>query len=140
MGDGRGPGDERAVDEHRHGENDVVEMRDPAVVRIVDGEHVAGREARGTVLAQDRLHRLVEHADERGNAGAGCGDLAVGVGDAGAEIEHLVDDRAHRRLAHRGEHLVGDGLERVLDDVESDGVVDRLHQRPHRAISIWMLP
>ena len=52
------------------------------------------------ILLQDALDRLVEHADEGRDAGARPGQLAVPVGDAGAHVEHFVDDRAHGRVAH----------------------------------------
>ena len=140
MGDRGGPGDKRAVDKDRHGENDVIKMGDAAVIRVVDGEDIPRGDAALIVFAQDRLHCLVKHADESGNSRPGRRDFAVGVGDASAEIENFIDDRAHRRLAHRREHLVGNGLERVLDDVEGDRVLDRLHGHLHCAFSIWMLP
>ena len=93
--------------EDRHREHDVVQVRDAAVERVVGDEHVAGPDRRRrAVQLDDPLDRLVEHADERRDAGARRGQVAVAVGDGGAHVEHLVDDRAHRRLAQHREHLV----------------------------------
>jgi hypothetical protein len=58
----------------------------------------------------DPFHRLVEHTNKGGDAGAGRGKIAVAVGDARAHVEHLVDDGAHRGLPERCEHLVADRL------------------------------
>ena len=75
------PGDKLAVGEDRRREHHVVEMRDAAVVGVVRGEDVARLDALERELLQDAFHRLVEHADEGGDAGAGRGDVAVGVED-----------------------------------------------------------
>ena len=141
MRDVGGPRDDLAIGEDRLGQDDVVEMGDPAIVRVVGDEDVAGLDAARTAGAavdrQDAFDGLVEHADERRDAGARTGDLAIAVGDAGSHVQHLVDDRAHRRLAHRGEHLVGGGLQRVLHDLQGDrvggGGLGRIGLGHHRA-------
>src|SRR5262249_54100645 len=116
--------------------HDVVEVGHSAEVRIVRGEDVSRADVVGVQLDHP-LHRLVEHADEGGDAGSRRGKVALAVGDARAHVEHLVDDRAHRRLAERGEHLVGDRLQRALDDLERDSVSRGLDAH---WISILMLP
>ena len=89
-----------ALGEDRHDDDDVVQVGDAAVIRIVGGEDVAGLDVAGLVeLRDDHLHRLVQHADEGRNAGAGAGEIAARIQNAGAHVQHLVDDRAHRRLA-----------------------------------------
>src|SRR5581483_9009939 len=114
--------DELAVGEDRHRKDDVVQVRDAAVVGVVRRKDVPGADAAGFVQLDHPLDRLVEDADERRDPGARRGEVPLGVGDRGAEVEDLVDDRAHRRLAERGEHLVGDRLERALDDLEGDRI------------------
>ena len=79
---------------------------------IVADEHVAVFDVAGAgMLEQDLFDRLVHHPDKGRDAGTGAGDLAVGVGDAGTHVQHFINNRAHRRLAHGGEHLVGNGLQ-----------------------------
>ena len=122
MPDIRRPGDERAAAKDRHREHDVVEMRNAAVIGIVADENVSGRDVgRGREL-QEALDRLVEHADKAGNAGAGADQIAARIGDAGSDVEHLVDDRAHRRLSKGREHLVRRGGKRLLNDVEREAI------------------
>ena len=92
-------------------------MRHAAVVRVIGDKDVARLDvARLVELFENPLDGLVQHADEGRDAGAGAGQLAVPVGDAGAHVEHFVDDRAHGGVAHGREHLVGRRLQRALDD------------------------
>ncbi len=123
MGDIGGPGDQAPLGEDRHCQNQVVQVGDAAVIGIVGDEHVAGANVVSVEFFQHHLHRLVEHTDKGRDTGARRGNAPLGIGDAGAHVEHLVDDRAHRRLAHRREHLVGSGLKRVLDDLFGDRIV-----------------
>jgi hypothetical protein len=132
------PGHELAVGEHGHGQDDVVEVRDAAVVGVVGHVDVALADARARVELEDPPHRLVEHADERGDPGAAGGELPVRVGDPRAHVEHLVDDRAHRGAPHRGEHLVGRGLQARLDDLQRDRVEVLAH--PRAPTSMCRLP
>ena len=144
MGDVRRPRHQLVAGEHRQHEHDVVEVGDAAVERIVGDEQVAGPDALRRMELEHALHRLVEHADERGDSGAGGGDVAGAVGDSRARVEHLVDDRAHRGLAQGGEHLVADRLERALDDLERDRVLagdgHRARPFPFGDNEIVMLP
>ena len=129
--DVRGPRDELARREHRQREHDVIQMRDAAVERIVRDVNVARADL--VVQLEDPPHRLVEHADERRDACTGRREVALGVGDAGAHVEHLVDDCAHRRLPQRGEHLVARRLHGALDDLERDRIA---HSRPYTARAV----
>ena len=64
--------------EDRHREHDVVQVGDAAVEGIVGDEDVARADlARAPLQLDDALHRLVEHADEGRDAGAGGGEVAV---------------------------------------------------------------
>jgi len=131
--DVRRPRDELAGREDGQREDHVVEVRDAAVVRVVRDEDVARAElAPAAVQLDDPLHRLVEAADEGGNARARGREIPVRVGDARAHVEHLVDDRAHRRPAHGAEHLVARRLQRALDDLQRDLVRSRGADRPGR--------
>src|SRR6266516_6210575 len=89
--DVRRPRDELAGREDGQREDHVVEVRDAAVVRVVRDEDVARAElAPAAVQLDDPLHRLVEAADEGGNARARGREIPVRVGDARAHVEHLV--------------------------------------------------
>ena len=62
--DVRRPRHELSLNEHRHREHDVVEVRDAAVERVVRGENVARKDVVGVVHLHDPPHRLIEDADE----------------------------------------------------------------------------
>ena len=115
-------------------------MGNAAVIRIVDREDITGGDAGLIVFAQDRLHRLVEDADEGGNSRAGRRDLAVGVGDTGAEIENFVDDGAHRGLAHRREHSSAMASSEFWTISKVTGAGSGCMGHLDCAFSIWMLP
>src|SRR5207237_1095932 len=70
----------------------------------------------------DGTYPVIEHADESWHIGARAREPSLTVGDRHAEVEHFVDDRAHRRLAHRREHLARNGIERALDDLDGHGI------------------
>ena len=135
MPDIGGPGDERASAKNRHGEHHVVQMRDAAVIRIIGDENVSGRDVGSGDDFQEAFDRLVERADEAGNSGAGTDQIAARVGDAGSDVENLVDDRAHRRLSEDREHFVRRGGERLLNDGgrELVGRSQRWRLASHRA-------
>ena len=127
VGDVGGPRDDLPVDEDRHGDNDIVQVGDAAVIGVVGGEHVARLEVAGLVVfGDDHLHRLVEHPDKGGNTCARRGDLAARVEDAGAHVEHFVDDRTHGGFLHRREHFIGRRLQGVLDDLHRDRVIGKI--------------
>ena len=115
----------RSVGEDRHRDDDVVEMGDAAVIGIVGGEDVARARCRPAcrTCATMTFTALSSTPMKAGMPAPDEASVALGVGDAGAHVEHLVDDRAHRRLPHGGEHLVGGRLQRVLDDFQRDRVV-----------------
>ena len=127
VGDRGRPGDALTVREDRQRDDHVVEMSDAAIIGIVGDEAVAVADIVQAVQVDDALHRLVEHPDEGRDAGARADQLAVRIGDAGADIQHLVDDRAHRSLLQDREHLVGSGDQAGLDHRCRDRIV-----QPHR--------
>src|SRR5271163_1509123 len=97
-------------------------MGDAAIVRVVGDENIARLDLLPAHDLKEPLNRLVESADEAGNAGARCDEIALRIGDARAHVQHFVDDRAHRRLFEHGEHLIRCGRKRLLDDVEREAV------------------
>jgi len=118
-----GPGHPAPFGEHWHGQHHIIEVGHSAAVRVVTNEDITVLDiVWAGMLKQDLFDRLVQHADKGRDAGSGTGDVTVGVGDAGAHVQHLIDHRAHRRFAHGGEHLVGNGLQRVLDNVAGEDV------------------
>ena len=119
--DVRRPRNQLGLGEHGQCEHDIVQVSDAAERRVVGDKDVAGRDFGGMQL-EDPLHRLVEHADEGRDSGAGGGEIAVAIGDAGPHVEHLVDDRAHCRLAQRCDHLLARRPDRALDDLERDRI------------------
>ena len=110
------PADDDGLDEA-----DVARVR-AALVRDVRREHVALAHAREAVLAQDALHLRPERAREEREAVGLRDDLRIGVGDAAGEVEHLVDDRAHARAGEHHTHLVGRGVQLLLDDLDGEGI------------------
>ncbi len=74
------------------------------------------------VQLEDFLHGFVEHTDKSWNTRTRCRQVALTIGDARAHVKHFVNDRAHGGFSHRGEHLVADGLQGILDDLERDRV------------------
>jgi len=133
MRHGGGPCGEAAVVEDGQRDHEVVEMGHAAVVGVIGEKEVAVADG-GAVAGEDVGDGLVERADEGGDARAGGDETALRVGDAGAAVEHLVDDRAHRGLAQDGEHFVGRRGEGAFDDRQGDGVGG------HRPVSITTLP
>ena len=91
------------------------DVADAAAVRIVGDKDIA-RVDIVAELGDYRLDGRIEHADETRNTGARAGQLTVNVGDGHAEIEHLIDHRAHGGAGHRSEHFIRDGGQRKLND------------------------
>ena len=117
------PGHDLALNEQGHNEHHVVQVAHAAKVRHVGDEDVARLDIPGPIeLALDGLDARLQHADESGNARAGAGKVAVGVEQRHPKIKHFVDDRTHRRLAHGGEHFIGDRRQGTLDDFSGDRI------------------
>ena len=133
MRHGSGPGGKAALVEDGERDHHVVEMGDAAVMGVVGQEEIAVADG-GAVAGDDMGHGLVKRADEGGDARAGGDEPARGIGDAGAAVEHLVDDRAHGRFLEDGEHFVRRRRERAFDDRQGDGV------GRHRPVSTTTLP
>src|SRR5215469_6158878 len=116
------PSDELAIDKHRHGEHDIVQMRDAAVVGVIGHENIARRNVLEWYEFEETFDRLVEDANKAGNPSARTDKIALCVGYTGADIEHFVDDRAHRRLFKDRKHLVRRRGEPLLNDVRRERI------------------
>ena len=102
-------------------EDKNVGQMHPAVERIVHDEHVARRDVASEV-AHDRGHGGRHRAQMPGQGEALRDELAVGVGERGGII-HVVLEHARIGGAEDGQrHLVGDGEDRVLEQLEGDGI------------------
>ena len=115
MGNRGRPGNARTPKKHRLGDHNVAQMRHAAVVRIVGDEDIAFLDGIAMPCDQD-LHGLVQHADKGWDTRPRTDKIAGGIRHARADIQHLVDDRAHRRLAKHGKHLFRRVLQARLDD------------------------
>ena len=110
----RGEADQVALVEDRDQHHEVVEVADRAGARVgvVLQDDVAGLELEAALL---------EHV---GNVRAELADdhLALGVADHREFVVLLADHRRHRRAEQHRIHFVARVAQRVLDQVERDGV------------------
>jgi hypothetical protein len=126
---------QHAVVEDRRDERDVVEV-DAAQVGIVDQDAVARRQPLWTVRADGARHDVRERAEMR-RLREGLGDRAqLAVEEGAREIATRLDVGGVGGAPQRGPHLLGDGEQRVADDLEADriGVGG---QRAHRCAHGW---
>src|SRR5262249_48529287 len=92
-------------------------------------DHVAWPQVR---MPRDRLFdRVTERAQEARYAVALGDELAIGIRNADAEVEHLVDDRALRGALQRDEHLVADRRETLSQHVHGEPVGAALARLRH---------
>lgn len=110
--------------EHR-GHDGHVGQVGAAVVRVVDGVHVAGPQV-VRAPPQDLLDGLAHGAEVDGDVGRVGDEVALGVEEGAGEVEAFLDvDRVGGVLqAHA--HLLGDGHEEAVEDLQED----RVHVRP----------
>ena len=116
--------------EHRHDHRHVGQMG-AAVVRIVEGVDVARPHAAAT-LADDGAHRFAHRAQMDGHVG-GVGDQpALGVEQGAGEIQPFLDVDRIGGVLEGDPHLLGDGHEEVVEDLEQDGIAVGAHRHPPR--------
>ena len=125
-----------ALVEDRADRHHVVEVGAAAVVGIVGDDQIAGVQAVHAEFAQRRLHRQIERAEEHGQPGSLADQLGITGKDAGAKVEHFVDNRAHRRALDHLLHLVGDGDQIVTDHLNGDLVNRVAHGVPFLGFEI----
>ena len=107
--------------EDRRRDVDVGQVLAVGGVGIVEDEHVARVDA-PVVLADEPSHRVVEAAHVHGSADALGEGEPFGVEQRGGEVERVAHD-PRVRGAHQGErHVVGDGVEAALDQLELERI------------------
>ena len=104
-----------------------VRVNEQIAVRLNAMYHendVARRDViRAGIMGQQRDHRGVQGREEGRDAVALSQKIARGIRHAHGEVGALVDDGAHARPHHRGEHLFAERDDAVLDDLEREDVV-----------------
>src|SRR5690606_5536874 len=142
MGLARRPREELRSAKNRLDQRDIGEMCPAAAIGIVGHEHVAGMNVpRGSEFLENRLHGRIQRADESRYAVALRDQPARTVRETDAEIERFIDDRAHAGAPLGDEHLLADGDERALDELERERVVRFLgHDRPPASKSMCRPP
>ena len=116
-----GEGDERAIDDHRPGDDPIGQMVAAGNVRIAQDEDVSF----GDVAAehfQQRSDRKASSARVDGNAIGLRYERAICIGDEAGEVVGLVEDRAARGAHHHPAHLAGDMIEAVLHQRQRDRI------------------
>ena len=128
-----GERDQRAFEEDRHHQADVVQMGAAAVIRVVGHEDIARADRVGRAVLGDHVaDRGLQRRDEERQAVALDDHPPLRVREADAEVEHLVHHHAMRGAVQDDEHLVADRLEIVADDLEGERI-------RHRAGSVAMI-
>jgi hypothetical protein len=113
--------EQRAVVEDRRDERDVVEVH-AAQVGIVDQDTVAGRQRVGAVGLDGARHDVGQRAQMR-RLREGLGDRPqFRIEEGTREVAARLDVGRIGRAPQRGAHLLGDGQQRVADDLEADGI------------------
>ena len=116
-----------AVGEHRPEHEDVVGV-DPAAVRVVEREHVAGPHRGEREVLEQRRQRASEAGGvHQAGGGRQRDQLAAGVDQRGTGVGALLDVRAVAGAHHDDARLLGRDGEPVADDLAGDGVVDGGH-------------
>ena len=107
--------------EDRGRDVDVGQVLALGGVGVVEDEHVAGVDA-PVVLVDELSHRVVEAAHVHGRADPLGEGQPFGVEQRGGEVERVAHD-PRVRGAHQGErHVVGDGVEAALHELELERV------------------
>ena len=113
--------EQHALVEDRRDECDVVQVH-AAQIGIVDQDAVTRRQPLGPVGADGARHDVGERAQVR-RLGEGLGDRAqLPVEERAREVAPRLDVGGVGRAPQRGAHLLGDGEQRVADDLEADGI------------------
>ena len=120
VGARRGEEEQAAVVEDRHHHRDVGQVR-AAIIGVVEGVDVALAHLLAAQL-QDGAHRFAHRAQMDGHV-RGVGDqVAVGIEDGAGEVEPLLDVDRVGGVLERDAHLLGDGHEQIVEDLEQDRV------------------
>src|SRR5690606_19424508 len=116
------PGDQLVPIEQRTDDADVHLVRVARGERVVADEHVA----RVDVLARHGLQHMaygLAGGTEIHRDVPGVGDdVAVRVGHERGEVDRFGDHRTARGPHHHQAHLAGDVVQRLREDLDSDGI------------------
>lgn len=91
------------------------------MVRIVDRVHVAGAQV-VAAPPQDLLDRFAHGAEVDGDVGSVGDEVALGVEERAGEVEAFLDVDGLGGVLQSDAHLLGDGHEEVVEDLQEDGV------------------
>ena len=123
----RRPTAQRARVEDRFDDIDVGQMLAAGGVGIVADEDVAGRDS-PLILGDQMAHGVIETAQmHRRGEPLGQG-LAVPVAQSRRIIHRVAHDGRMRRPHQDQRHLVGDGVESVLEHLKQDRVQISVHR------------
>ncbi len=115
-----GEEEQAAVVEDGHHHRNVGQVG-ATVIGVVEGVDVALAHLVAPEL-QDRAHRFAHRAQVDRHV-RGIGDqVAVGVEDGTGEVEPLLDVDRVGGVLERDAHLLGDGHEEIVEDLEQDRV------------------
>ena len=121
VGDRRGPGTQPIAPKDRHHDVDVGQMLAGGGIGIIEDEHVA-RTDPPLPLGDQLAHGVVEAAELHRRAHALGQRLALRIADGGGEVEGIADDPGVGRAHQRQRHVIRDGIEAVLDDLELERI------------------
>src|SRR6266851_7135206 len=99
---------------------DIVQMG-PALVGVVAHVDVSGANLTG-VLASHYIDMQSERAREDSYAVGLSDELSLRIAEAAGKIQHLVNDRAHRRTREHDTHLVRQREELAADYLERNRI------------------
>ena len=109
---------------------DVGQVHAVGDVRIVEDVDVAGRHA-ALEVAHEAGHGVVEGAQMHGRGEPLRQRLAAVVEDGGGEIHGVADDAGIGRAHEVERHVVGDGVEAALQNLEQEGIDVAAHGAAH---------
>jgi hypothetical protein len=112
----------RAVVKHRRDQRDVIVQVDAAEVRVVHEDAIARRQALRPIGGDGSRHDVGERAQVRRLRERLRDGAELTVEERAREIAARLDVGRVRGAAKRRAHLLGDGEERVPDDLEADGI------------------
>ena len=122
---GRGETDPLAAPEDGHDHRGIVQVR-TGHVRVVHVEDIAVREVAPAVPVGDELYADFEVSQEQRQPGRLAQNVGLGVQKGNGAVFSLVDDGRERAAYQRRVHVVGNGVERIANDLGGYGV-DGVH-------------
>ena len=142
VGERAGPARQPVLEVDRLDDVDVGQVHAAGDVGIVEDVDVARRHA-AVEVAHEAGHGVVEGAQMHGRGQPLRQRLAAVVEDGRGEVHGVADDAGIGRAHEVERHVVGDGVEAALEDLEQEGIDVAAHgaaQCVTTARSIRMLP